>query len=275
MELLFIIELVSAVICIIVGISTYKTLMRGRASVQEGWSAIEVQLQRRINLIPNLVETARVHAGHEQQTLENVTNALTMLQNAPGPTGAAQADNMLASALHALFAVADANPNLQADKNYRNWQHHLADTEDKIRLRRDFYNARVMGFNIKVRASPARPLHARRALKRRSCLIALYTVSGRRISELAETQQAAIAAPEAESEHESHSHYSRDMHDAEWGARLRAAALPSGHGGAVAGRLAATRGQQRAGHRQRAGICEPPGGKTSRPYGHGVRRGPL
>ena len=216
MELLFIIELVSAVICIIVGISTYKALMQGRASVREGWSAIEVQLQRRINLIPNLVETARGYAGHEQQTLENVTNALTMLQNAPGPSGAAQADDMLASALQALFAVADANPNLQADRNYRNLQHHLADTEDKIAYARDFYNARAMGFNSKVNAFPGKAVARAARIKEAELFDALYTVSGRRISELAETQQAAIAAPEAESEHESHSHYSRDMHDAEW-----------------------------------------------------------
>ena len=134
---------------------TFNNLVRGRLGVREGWSGIEVQLQRRTSLIPNLVETVRGYAGHEQQTLQNVTNARAALQSASTPADAAQASNMLTAALRSLFAVAEAYPDLKANQNFLDLQSQLADTEDKISYARNYYNATARQYNSLVSTFPS------------------------------------------------------------------------------------------------------------------------
>lgn len=114
-----------------------------------------MQLQRRASRVPNLVETVRGYASHEQQTFQNVTNARAALQSASGPAGAAQADNMLTSALRSLFAVAEAYPDLKADQNFQDLQKQLADTEDKISHARNYYNAKTLEYNGQVSTFPS------------------------------------------------------------------------------------------------------------------------
>ena len=134
---------------------TFNNLVRERLGVREGWSGIEVQLQRRASLIPNLVETVRGYAGHEQQTLQNVTNARAALQSASTPADAAQASNMLTSTLRSLFAVAEAYPDLKANQNFQDLQRQLADTEDKISYARNYYNAKALQYNSLVSTFPS------------------------------------------------------------------------------------------------------------------------
>ncbi len=136
-------------------VATYNSLVRERLGVREGWSGIEVQLQRRSSLIPNLVETVRGYAGHEAQTLQNVTNARAALQNASTPADAAQASNMLTATLRSLFAVAEAYPDLKANQNFLDLQSQLADTEDKISYARNYYNATARKYNGLVSTFPS------------------------------------------------------------------------------------------------------------------------
>lgn len=154
MTLILIMILVLWVLVIVVGLLLYNSLVRGRLQVREAWSAVQVQLQRRASLIPNLVETVKGYAAHERETLENVTRARTQLQNATGPAEAAQANNLLTQMLRSLFALAEAYPELQADDNFRQLQQQLADTEDKIAYARNYYNSRVLQYNSRVSTVP-------------------------------------------------------------------------------------------------------------------------
>lgn len=149
--------LVVAAIVAIIGffVITYNGLVKERLGVREGWSGIEVQLQRRASLVPNLVETVKGYASHEQATLQNVTNARSMLQSASTPASAARADNMLTSALRSLFAVSEAYPDLKANQNFKDLQTQLADTEDKISYARNYYNAKVLKLNTLVSTFPS------------------------------------------------------------------------------------------------------------------------
>jgi LemA protein len=153
MELIIALVVVGGLILFL--LATYNALVHGRVGVQEGWSAIEVQLQRRASLIPNLVETVKGYAAHEQDTLQNVTAARSALQNASGPAQAAQADNMLTQTLRSLFAVAEAYPDLKADQNFQQLQQQLAETEDKISYARNYYNGTVKSYNLQVQSVPA------------------------------------------------------------------------------------------------------------------------
>lgn len=142
---------------IVVGlIFLYNGLVRSRLRVKEAWSDIDVQLKRRYNLIPNLVEAVKGYMTHEREVLENVTKARA---NAIGNQGSAesqaQTENMLTNALKTLFAVAENYPDLKANQNFLDLQHELTDTEDKIQAARRFYNGNVRDFNTKVQVFPA------------------------------------------------------------------------------------------------------------------------
>jgi len=136
-------------------ILTYNGLVRLRNRIDAAWSQIDVQLKRRYDLIPNLVETVKGYASHESETFEKVTQARNMAVNAQGPAEAAQADNMLSGALKSLFAVSEAYPDLKANQNFLNLQEELTATEDKISYARQFYNDTVLSYNNKIQSVPA------------------------------------------------------------------------------------------------------------------------
>ena len=154
MSLIVIISLVVVVALVIVGLLMYNGLVRARLSVREAWSAVQVQLQRRASLIPNLVETVKGYAEHERGTLESVTQARAALQQAGTPAQAAEANNVLTGALRSLFAVAEAYPDLKANQNFHSLQADLSDTENKISYARTYYNANVREYNEKVQTVP-------------------------------------------------------------------------------------------------------------------------
>jgi LemA protein len=146
-------------IALVVG---YNRLVRLRNEVDTGWSNIDVQLERRADLIPNLVQTVKAYAAHEREVFQNVTEARAALQRAGSPRAAAEADDLLGLALGRLFAVAEAYPELKASENFLRLQEDLTDTEDKISAARRYYNATVMHFNTAIQSIPgilyARPL---------------------------------------------------------------------------------------------------------------------
>ncbi|HEY4669281.1 MAG TPA: LemA family protein [Tepidiformaceae bacterium] len=150
--------IVVAVVILVIAawiIGMYNGLARARLRVREAWSGIDVQLRRRSSLIPNLVETVKGYAAHERETLESVTRARAQLDNAKGPHDAAQADNILTGALRSLFAVAEAYPDLKADRNFLELQRELTDTEDKIAYSRQFYNTNVGNYNERIATFPS------------------------------------------------------------------------------------------------------------------------
>ena len=140
----------------------YNRLVRLRNEVDTGWANIDVQLQRRADLIPNLVETVRAYATHERGVFEEVTRARAELQRAGTPGTAAEANEGLTAAIGRLFAVAEAYPELKASENFLQLQEDLTDTEDKISAARRYYNATVMRYNTAIQSFPwllvARPL---------------------------------------------------------------------------------------------------------------------
>jgi len=135
-------------------VGMYNGLVRSRLRCREAWSGIDVQLKRRSSLIPNLIETVRGYAAHERETLENVTRARSMLDQAGTAQQAAQANNMLTQALRSLFAVAEAYPDLKANQNFLRLQEELSDTEEKIAYARQFYNRNVLSYNTSVHTFP-------------------------------------------------------------------------------------------------------------------------
>lgn len=135
-------------------IGTYNALVRERLLVKEGWSAVQVQLQRRTGLIPNLVETVRGYAGHERQTLDSVIEARSRVQSAAGPADVATANNALTQTLRSLFALAEAYPDLKANQNFLDLQEQLAGTEDKVSYARNYYNSRVLSYNERMQIVP-------------------------------------------------------------------------------------------------------------------------
>jgi LemA protein len=132
----------------------YNRLVRLRNEVDTGWANIEVQLQRRADLIPNLVEAVKGYAAHERGVFDEVTRARAALQQAGTPGAAAEANEGLTAALGRLFAVAEAYPDLKASENFLRLQEDLTDTEDKISAARRYYNATVMHFNTAVQSFP-------------------------------------------------------------------------------------------------------------------------
>lgn len=133
----------------------YNGLIRGRQRIEEAWSDIEVQLKRRHDLIPNLVETVKGYASHEKSAFENVTQARAQAMGARTAEEHAKAENMLSSTLKTLFAVAEAYPDLKANANFLELQRELADTENKIQSSRRFYNGNVRDFNIHIGSFPS------------------------------------------------------------------------------------------------------------------------
>lgn len=135
-------------------IVVYNGLITAKIRVEEAWSDITVQLKRRLDLIPNLVETVRGYAKHEEGVFTKVTEARAAMTGASGVAETAEADNMLSGALKSLFAVAEAYPDLKANENFLELQRELVDTEDKIQASRRFYNASVREFNTKIKVFP-------------------------------------------------------------------------------------------------------------------------
>jgi len=136
---------------------TYNGLVKLNVRVQEAWSDITVQLKRRADLIPNLVEAVKGYAAHEKQVFQDVTEARANVLNATqkGPAETAKAENMFEQALKSLFAVAEAYPQLRATENFQKLQDELVDTEDKIQAARRFYNGGVRNLNTKIQQFPA------------------------------------------------------------------------------------------------------------------------
>ncbi|MEA3295856.1 MAG: LemA family protein [Patescibacteria group bacterium] len=154
METIHYILLVLGIIVLWV-IFTYNRLVVLRNRVQEAWSDIDVQLKRRYNLIPNLIETVKGYAAHEREVLEKVTQARTNAMGATGTEDKAQAENMLTGALKSLFAVSENYPDLKASANFVELQRELRDTEDKIQASRRFYNTNTRDINTKIESFPA------------------------------------------------------------------------------------------------------------------------
>jgi LemA protein len=146
--------LVVVVLAAIAVVVLYNRFVRLRNRVDNAWAQIEVQLKRRWDLIPNLVETVKGYAAHERETFQNVTEARAAAQRAQTPGEAAQAEGMLSQALGRLFAVAEAYPELQADENFRQLQDELAETENRIAVSRQVYNDTVLTFNNAIQTVP-------------------------------------------------------------------------------------------------------------------------
>jgi len=138
-----------------VGIVIYNGLVRMRVQVDGAWADIDVQLKRRHDLVPNIVETVKGYAGHERETLEAVVNARSAAMSAQGPVKQAQAENMLTGALKSLFALSEAYPNLQAAGNFKDLQQTLKELETGIQQARRYYNAVVRDYNTKIAQVPS------------------------------------------------------------------------------------------------------------------------
>ena len=136
-------------------VATYNGLVTLRNRVEEAWSDITVQLKRRTDLIPNLVNSVKGYATHEKEVFEKVTEARSAIMDAKGVKDTAEAENMLEGALKSLFAVAEAYPGLKANQNFMQLQQELVDTEDKIQASRRFYNGGVRDLNTKIQTFPA------------------------------------------------------------------------------------------------------------------------
>ncbi len=147
MSILLIIILVIIIVIALLLVKYYNDLVNGRNHVQNAWSQIDVQLQRRNDLIPNIVETVKGYASHEKDTFNKVTEARANMANATTVNEVAEADTMLTSALKSLFAVSEAYPDLKANQNFIELQQELSETEDKISYARQFYNDSVLKYN--------------------------------------------------------------------------------------------------------------------------------
>ena len=155
MSIPLIVILVIVVVLVVAIIGLYNNLVKLRNMVDNAWAQIDVQLQRRRDLIPNLVETVKGYASHERGTLDEVTEARAAVANAGTPAGKMEADNMLTGALKSLFAVAEAYPDLKANANFQQLQAELSSTEDKISYMRQSYNDTVMKYNTAIQTFPA------------------------------------------------------------------------------------------------------------------------
>jgi LemA protein len=143
------------VLLLIVFVVQYNGLVRLRNRIENAWSQIDVQLQRRHDLVPNLVETVKGYAAHERETLERVVAARNQAVSAQGPAQQGQAENVLTGALRQLFAVAEAYPDLKANQNFLALQEELTTTEDRVAYARQFYNDSVLKYNNKIQAIPS------------------------------------------------------------------------------------------------------------------------
>src|SRR5665647_1116000 len=142
------------VVVLLWAIAVYNGLITLKNRVDEAWSDIDVQLKRRYDLIPNLVNTVKGYASHEKEVFEKVTEARTKAMGAQSAGDKAQAENALSQTLKSLFAVAEAYPDLKANQNFLELQRELTDTEDKVQASRRFYNGNVRDFNTKIQVFP-------------------------------------------------------------------------------------------------------------------------
>ena len=149
-----IVILVIVVLVVLFAIMTYNGMVRSRNMVDQAWSGIDVQLKRRHDLIPNLVETVKGYAAHERDTFQAVTDARTRAMQAQGPAQAGAAEGILGQALGRLFAVSEAYPQLRATENFQQLQAELTNTEDQIAAARRIYNGNVQSYNTKIQTFP-------------------------------------------------------------------------------------------------------------------------
>jgi len=140
---------------IIFGVAIYNRLIRLRNTVKSSWSDIDVQLKKRYDLVPNLVETVKGYASHEKTVFENVTKARSMAMQASTPADKAKAENFLRDTLKSLFALAEAYPELKANANFMQLQSQLKELEDNIENARRYFNAVVRDFNILIESFPS------------------------------------------------------------------------------------------------------------------------
>lgn len=153
--LLIVLGVVVVIALAIIGM--YNSLVRLKNRVEEAWSDIDVQLKRRYDLIPNLIETVKGYASHEKETLERVVaarNAAMGAQSGGDTKAQAEAENMLSSSLKSIFALSENYPDLKANTNFLELQRELSDTENKIQASRRFYNGNVRDFNTKIEMFP-------------------------------------------------------------------------------------------------------------------------
>lgn len=160
-------------------IAAYNKFIRLRTRADEAWSDIDVQLKRRYDLIPNLIETVKGYMNHERETLESVTKARTQAMGAQSVEEHAQAENMLTGALKSLFAVSESYPDLKANENFMELQRELTDTENKIQASRRFYNTNVRDLNITIESFPS------------NIIANLFKFAKREFFELGEDEEAA------------------------------------------------------------------------------------
>ena len=182
---MLIVLLVIVGILIIALVSIYNGLVKTKVRVDEAWSDITVQLKRRADLIPNLVETVKGYAAHESGVFTQVTEARSAILGAKGVKETAAAENMMEGALKSIFAVSEAYPDLKANQNFQDLQAELVDTEDKIQASRRFYNGSVRDLNTKVRTFPT------------VIFAKMLGFSEREFYELDDAQQAAVQNPVA------------------------------------------------------------------------------
>ncbi len=154
MPTIYVVILVVAVVVVLWLAGSFNSLVRSRNRVKESWSDIDVQLKRRYDLIPNLVETVKGYAAHEKDVFERVIRARSAAMGAKTVGEKGEAENMLSGALKNLFALAEAYPTLRASENFSKLQDELADTENKIQAARRFYNSNVLVLNTKIEQVP-------------------------------------------------------------------------------------------------------------------------
>ncbi len=142
-------------VLILSAIFIYNSLISRRNRIDEAWSDIEVQMKRRYDLIPNVMETVKGYAAHEKGVFENVTEARSAAMGAKTAKEHTQAENMLTSTLKTLFAVSENYPDLKANANFLDLQRELADTENKIQSARRFYNASILNYNTMIQSFPS------------------------------------------------------------------------------------------------------------------------
>ena len=149
--------IVLILVVVVIGyfVITYNGLVSMRNRIENAWAQIDVQLKRRYDLIPNLVETVKGYAAHERETLENVVKARNMAMTAQGPQDQAAAENMITGALKSVFALQEAYPDLKANENFLNLQEELTGTEGRIAYARQFYNDSVYRYNTKIQSVPS------------------------------------------------------------------------------------------------------------------------
>jgi len=143
------------VIIAFVAVGMYNGLVKLSNTSEQAWSDVDVQLKRRYDLIPNLVETVKGYASHEKETFEKVVQARNQAMNATSPEDKAQAENFLQSTLKSLFALAEAYPELKANQNFLDLQGELSNIEEQIQLARRYYNAVVRDLNTKIETVPS------------------------------------------------------------------------------------------------------------------------